>query len=150
MLNPKVLSGLALFSGAALLASGLAIAQDPIAQRRAHMKSAGATAKTGGQMVKGEVPFDAKKASEAFSGVATAWVEFVTLFPDTAKTGGETTASPKIWSNRPDFEAKGAVFKAKAEAAATAATKGPADFKTAYGEFVSTCKGCHEVYRVQR
>src|SRR3954453_6740808 len=27
-------------------------------------------------------------------------------FPETSKTGGETTASPKIWENQDDFRAK--------------------------------------------
>ena len=150
MLKLNVLSGLAIFSGIALLASGLAVAQDPIAQRRAVMKTVGGAAKTGGQMVKGEVPFDAKKASDVMTAVATGWPEFVKQFPDTAKTGGETTASPKIWENRKDFEDKGAVLKAKAEAASAAAMKDEAAFKTAYGEFVGTCKGCHETYRIQK
>ena len=150
MLKTNVLSGLAIFSGVALLASGLAIAQDPIAQRRAHMKTVGGAAKTGGQMIKGEIPFDAKKASEVMSAVAAAWPEFVKQFPDSAKTGGETTASPKIWENRKDFDAKGLVLKAKAEAASAAAMKDAASFKTAYGEFVGTCKGCHETYRIQK
>lgn len=150
MLKSNVLSGLAIFSGLALLASGLAVAQDPIAQRRAHMKTVGAAAKTGGQMVKGDIPFDAKKASDVMSAVAAAWPEFAKQFPDSAKTGGETTASPKIWTSRKDFDDKGAVFKAKAEAAAAAAMKDPAAFKDAYGEFVGTCKGCHEVFRVQK
>lgn len=150
MPKSKVLSGLAIFSGVAILASGLAVAQDPIAKRREIMKAVGGAAKTGGQMVKGEVPFDAKKASEVMSAVSSGWVEFVKQFPDTAKTGGDTTASPKIWENRKDFEDKGAVLKAKAEAAAAAADKGADAFKGAYGEFVGTCKGCHDSYRIKK
>jgi cytochrome c556 len=150
MRNPKVLSGLAIFAGIAVLASGLAIAQDPIAQRRAIMKSVGAAAKTGGQMVKNDIPFDAKKAGDMMTVAAHGWGEFTKLFPDNSKTGGETTASPKIWENRKDFEARGAVLKAKAEAAATAAAQGADAFKAAYGAFVGTCKGCHENFRIMK
>jgi cytochrome c556 len=149
MRNPKVLSGLAIFAGIAVFASGLAIAQDPIAQRQAIMKTVGAAAKKGGQMVKKSVPFDAKAAGEMMTVAAHGWDEFVKLFPDNSKTGGETTASPKIWSNRKEFEAKGAILKAKAEAAAAAAAKGESAFKAAYGEFTGTCRGCHSVFRIQ-
>lgn len=146
MPKSKVLSGLAIFSSVAILASGLAVAQDPIAKRKAIMKANGSAAKLGGQMIKGEAPFDAKKAAEIMSASASGWAEFAKLFPENSKTGGETRASPKIWQTRQDFEEKGGDFKKKGEAAAAAAARGPAEFKEAYGAWVSTCKGCHDTY----
>lgn len=150
MMKSKVLSGLAIFAAVAVVASGLAVAQDPIAKRRDIMKAVGGAAKAGGQMVKGEAPFDGKKAAEVMSAVAGSIDEFLKLYPDSAKSGGETTASPAVWEKRADFEKLAVAFKAKAAAAATAAGKGAADFKAAFGEFGGTCKGCHEVYRVQK
>lgn len=72
------------------------------------------------------------------------------LFPATAKTGGETTAAPKIWEDTQGFESKGAVLAKAAQDASQAAAKGPEAFKTSFGEVTKLCKGCHEVYRIPK
>lgn len=150
MRNSTLVIGLTAATGLAL-ATGFASAQDPIAARKAIMKeTVGPSAKAATAMVKGEAPFDPKQAAEAMGKIAAAWPQFVKLFPDNSKTGGETTAAPKIWETRADFEAKGAALVKAAEAARDAAGKGLDPFKTAWGEVGKMCGGCHKDYRIQK
>jgi cytochrome c556 len=150
MSKTKVLLGMAMMAGVAVAATGVAVGQDVIAQRKELMKQVGGAAKTSTEMIKGEKPYDAAAASAAATTIAQHWVTFVKLFPETSKTGGETTAAPKIWEDTKDFEAKGAVLAKSALVAAQAAPQGAEAFKTSFGEVSKTCKGCHEVYRVPK
>ncbi len=150
MSKTKVLAGVALMAGVAVGVTSVAVGQDVIAQRKELMKQVGGATKTSSEMIKGDKPYDAKAAEAAATTIAQNWGKFVTLFPATAKTGGETTAAPKIWEDTKDFETKGAVLAKTAQEATQAAAKGPEAFKTAFGEVTKTCKGCHEVYRVQK
>lgn len=150
MLQTKVLAGIAAIAGVAVAISGVAVGQDVIAQRKALMKQVGGATKTSTEMIKGEKPYDAKAAEGAATTIAQNWGQFVKLFPATAKTGGETTAAPKIWEDTQGFEAKGAVLAKAAQDASQAAAKGPEAFKTSFGEVTKLCKGCHEVYRIPK
>lgn len=150
MLQTKVLAGIAAIAGVAVAISGVAVGQDVIAQRKALMKQVGGATKTSTEMIKGDMPYDAKAAEGAATTIAQNWGTFVKLFPATAKTGGETTAAPKIWEDTQGFEAKGAVLAKAAQAASQAAAKGPEAFKTSFGEVTKLCKGCHEVYRIPK
>lgn len=150
MLQTKVLVGIAAIAGVAVAISGVAVGQDVIAQRKALMKQVGGATKTSTEMIKGDMPYDAKAAEGAATTIAQNWGTFVKLFPATAKTGGETTAAPKIWEDTQGFEAKGAVLAKAAQAASQAAAKGPEAFKTSFGEVTKLCKGCHEVYRIPK
>ena len=126
------------------------VAQDTISQRKALMKAVGGASKTGAQMTKGEIPFDATKAAEAMGTIATSWAAFVKLFPKGSETGGETTASPKLWESFNDFEAKGQKLASDAATAQKAAASGEDTFKAAFGEVGKNCRGCHETYRIQK
>lgn len=150
MLQTKVLAGIAAIAGVAVAISGVAVGQDVIAQRKALMKQVGGATKTSTEMIKGEKPYDAKAAEGAATTIAQNWGQFVKLFPATAKTGGETTAAPKIWEDTQGFESKGAVLAKAAQDASQAAAKGPEAFKTSFGEVTKLCKGCHEVYRIPK
>ncbi len=150
MTKTKVLVGLAMLAGVAVSVTGIAVGQDAIAQRKDLMKGVGGAAKTSGEMIKGEKPYDAKAAETAASTIAKNWLAFVKLFPDDSKSGGETTAAPKIWETRKDFEDKGATMAKAAEAAAADASKGADVFKASFGEVTKNCKGCHDAYRVPK
>ena len=54
------------------------------------------------------------------------------LFPDDSKSGGETTAAPKIWSDKAAFNAAFAKFEADSKAA-QASVKDLDSFKAAFG-----------------
>ena len=136
--------------GAALLAGATTVMaqSDPIAERRSIMKRVGALTKTGTQMVKGEVPFDLAKAKEVLETYAVAADKTHDYFPDTSKTGGETTASPNIWKNQADFRAKFDAW-AKDIEKAKATTKDLDTFKAEFTTLTRACSSCHQDYRVK-
>jgi cytochrome c556 len=138
--------------GAAAVALGVTavIAQsDPIAQRREAMKGVGAATRTGTQMVKGDVPFDLGKAKEVLQTYAKAADTVHTYFPENSKTGGETTAAPKIWENQADFRKRFDDWAADIKKA-SAQTKDLDSFKEAFGTVTRACGSCHETYRLKK
>ena len=133
----------------ALGATAVLADQDPIAARQALMKENGKHAKMGVAMIKGEAPFDLAKAKEIFVTFEHAAAKMPDLVPPNSKTGGDTTASPKIWENMADFKARFEKLGADAKAA-EASVKDLAAFKTAFGGLGKDCGGCHETYRIKK
>lgn len=145
----------------ALVAAGLTIGlsavglnavlaqSDPIAERKAAMKAVGAATGLGAKIAKGEEAFDAAKVQGIFKTYVDTAKKMPTLFPDSAKTGGETTAAPKIWEDQAGFKAAFVKFEADATAGATAATD-LAGFRTAFGNVTKNCGSCHETYRIKK
>ena len=130
------------FGATAVLAQSAAIAE-----RKAVMKGVGGAAKGGAGFAKGTTPYDNAKAVEIFVVYANAAAKMPSLFPDDSKTGGETTASPKIWSDKAAFTAAFAKFEADSKAA-QASVKDLDSFKAAFGAMGKHCGACHEAYRV--
>lgn len=140
-------------SVAALLAVGatVALAQGAtggaaIAERKAAMKAVGGAAKAIGDMNKGDVPFDAAKASAAFKTMEVNFTKAKGLFPDDSKSGGDSTALPTIWEKKADFLGRLDKAAADAKTAAGAATI-EAVFKEQVKTVTSNCGGCHKEYR---
>jgi cytochrome c556 len=129
---------------------GAAFAQsDPIAARRQIMKNVGAATGLGTKFVKGEEAFDLAKAKQILETYAVAADKTHTYYPDTSKTGGETTASPKIWESQADFRKRfddwsDAIKKASAN------VKDLDTFKTEFSALTRSCGSCHQAYRIQR
>ncbi|MFV0298573.1 MAG: c-type cytochrome, partial [Hyphomicrobiaceae bacterium] len=134
----------------AVLLSGVALAQDDIAKRKANMKAVGKATKQTVQMVKGDIPFDAAKAKANMDTIAGAWEHFSKYFPKGSETGGKTTAAAKIWTDFADFDSKGKKMSADAAIASEAAGKGADAFKAAFDPVMKSCKGCHQDYRVKK
>jgi cytochrome c556 len=132
------------FSATAVIAQS-----DPISERKQTMKSVGGQARVGAQMVKGETPFDLEKAKTIFATYASAAAKMPSLFPENSKTGGETTASPKIWEDMNGFKDRFAKFESEAKAA-QASVKDLDSFKVAFGNMGKNCGGCHETYRIKK
>lgn len=122
---------------------------DPIAERKTAMKAVGAATGLGAKFAKGEEAYDAAKAQGIFKVYIDSAKTVPALFPATSKTGGETTASPKVWDDAAGFKAAFVKFEADATAAA-AATTDLASFRTAFGNVTRNCGSCHEVYRIKR
>jgi cytochrome c556 len=133
------------------LGIGAAIAQqDPIAARKALMKTNGDEAKIGAAMVKGTAPFDLEKARKIFAAWEDAAAKMPALFPPNSKTGGDTEADPKIWANMDDFKAKFTKLGTDAKDAAVKVTDLDS-FKAAFATIgKNDCGGCHEHYRLKK
>ena len=141
----SILVGTALCVGATVvLAQG-----DVIAQRREIMKANGAATRAGAQMVKGEAPFDLAKAKEILQTYASAADKMHSYFPETSKSGGETTAGPKIWESQADFRKRFDDWAADIKKA-SAQTKDLDTFKEAFGTVTKACGSCHETYRIKK
>jgi cytochrome c556 len=137
-------------AGAIALAATTVVAQqNPIETRQNIMKRQDDDLKVLNAMVKGQAPFDAGKVSAIHTGFADGAAKLRDLFPDDSQTGNKTRASPKIWENRSDFDAKLADFtKAIADAKAQSATADGA--KTGFENVVKACDNCHQTYRLRR
>ena len=92
----KIVSAFAAVVILALGTTAVSSQQDPIAARKAMMKSNGQAAGSLAKMVKGEAPFDLPTAQKAFATFEDAAVKMPALFPDNSKIGGETTAAPSV------------------------------------------------------
>lgn len=141
---------LALALALVLPAGALIARESPIEQRQELMKMNGRSAKTAGDMVKGEVPYDADAAAEAMRTIVADMEEFPTLFPEGTETGFETEAKATIWTDRDGFEAAAAKLREEAEAAAAAAEAGLEAFQVAFNQAAQNCRACHEEYRVRK
>lgn len=140
----------------ALVAAGLVLGltavvaqSDPIAERKAAMKAVGAATGLGAKIAKGEEAFDAAKVQGIFKTYIDTAKKMPTLFPDSSKTGGESTAAPKIWEDQAGFKAAFVKFEADATAGAAGATD-LAGFRTAFGNVTKNCGSCHETYRIKK
>lgn len=123
--------------------------QDPIAARKALMKSVGQSTGAVVKMVKGEAAFDLATAKKSFATYQDVASKMPTLFPADSKSGGETTAAPKIWESMDDFKAKFVKFAADAKAA-EGSVKDLDTLKAAMGVVGKNCGGCHETYRIKK
>lgn len=130
-------------------ATAVVAQQDPIAARQALMKANGKAAGAIVKMVKGEAPFDLATAKKSFAAFEDAAAKMPALFPENSKTGGETTASPKIWESMDDFKAKFVKLGTDAKAA-DASVKDLDSLKAALGVIGENCGGCHETYRINK
>ncbi|MEZ5790550.1 MAG: cytochrome c [Nitratireductor sp.] len=133
-----------------LLVSGVAHA-DAISDRKAMMKEkVGASMGVLAKMAKGEMDYDTAAAVAAFQTMNDVTKTFGDLFPAGSETGGDTTASPKIWEDMDGFKAKLAKFGEDTAAAVAAAPADKDAFMPVFGQVAGNCKACHEMYRVQK
>ena len=141
-----------MLAGAAALALVASVAQaDAIADRKGVMKekvgaSMGVLVKT----VKGEMAYDADAVLAAFTTMRESTDDFADHFPAGSESGGETTASPKIWEDMGGFKAALAKFHMDLDAAIAAAPADKAAYQPVFGAVAANCQACHEGYRVKK
>jgi cytochrome c556 len=116
---------------------------DAIKNRRDVMRAIATAVITNFKMMKGEAPFDLAKVQAGLKIYQDEAAKLKGLFPDDSKTGGDTDASPKIWQERPQFNAAIETFINGAKAAASAITD-EQTFKAEYPKVVTSCGGCHK------
>jgi cytochrome c556 len=144
MMRMMIVSAALAIGATAVLAQG-----NPIAQRKETMKGVGAATAAGNRMVKGEAPFDLSKAKEILQTYAGAADRMHTYFPENSKTGGETTAAPRIWESQAEFRKRFDDWAADIKKA-SAQTKDLDSFKEAFGTVTKACGGCHETFRIKK
>ena len=127
-------------------ATALVAQTDPIAARKALMKTNGDQNRIATEMLEGKRPFNLDEAKKVFVVFAEAGEKAPALFPDNSKTGGDTAALPPVWENKADFNAKLAKFASESKAAGDA-TKDLGTFKIQITEVRKNCGGCHQTYR---
>jgi len=125
---------------------------DVVAERKAVMRDAakyfyGALPR----MIRGEAQYDQATVDAAFATVAEGAKKIPALYPESSKTAPRTSdfsASPKIWDNKADFEAKVAAYAKNIEAAHPKA-KDLDGLKEAYALVREGSDACHDSYRVR-
>lgn len=122
---------------------------DPIAARKASMKTVGEQTGAGARMARGQAPFDLAQARAIFAAYEQSAATYANLFPDGTQTGGETAALPTIWANRAAFNAAVAKWGADARTEGAKVTD-LATFQAAFGEVAKNCSSCHESFRARR
>ena len=136
---------------AVALSAGTAMAQsDPVTTRENLMNQNNDHAKAVVSMMRGQAPFDAAAVDAAFKQWADTAQKLPGLFPENSKTGGDNRASPKIWLNKKDFDAKAAAF-AKAVAETHDKAKSSLEgLRAAIPVVGKACDNCHEDYRLSK
>lgn len=136
----------------ALALAGSAAFADPIADRQALMKANGKAAGVLAPIVKGEKPFDEAAVMAALTALSenAQKIDVAALFPAGSDKGDKTTASPKIWEQPAEFQAKVEKFRADTAAAVAAAPKDVDGLKAQFGAIGASCGGCHETFRIKK
>lgn len=124
-------------------------AGDPLAERKAMMKSVGAATGAASAMVKGEAEFDARVAMLALRTMNAVALGYGSKFPEGSDTGN-SRAAPAIWSDSDGFAAAIAKFEADTAAAIAAPAADLDAFKAQFGMVAANCGACHETYRLPR
>lgn len=136
---------------AVLISAGPVFANsDPIAARQQLMEDTRDAAKVIGGMLKGEQPFDAEAALQAFAVWKTTAQKAGELFPEGSESGHDTEAKATIWTDRAGFESELGKFASQVDAALAANPDSLEALKGAAGPVFQACKSCHEGYRVEK
>lgn len=102
-----------------------------------------------GAMANGKVPYDAKAAAENAAIVETLsklpWAGFM---PGTESL--KSSAKPEVWSEKAKFDQGAEKMRGEVTKLAAAAKMGNVEaLKAAFGDAASTCKACHDSYKMK-
>ncbi|MDJ0939500.1 MAG: cytochrome c [Woeseiaceae bacterium] len=139
-----------LFLAATLAFSAHAIADDdPRIERQDLMKSVREAAKPVGQMMRGDMDFDADTLMSSLETWLDVSTKFGGLFPPGSESGEETEAAPAIWTDREGFDKALAEWQTATQAAIDAKPASLEEARPIVGPVFNTCKGCHDNYRIE-
>jgi cytochrome c556 len=119
----------------------------PMEDRQAAMKAVGQAMKEGAG-INSPATFDAAKAKSLMDGIAANAKKLKGLYPAGSGADPKSSADPKIWQNKADFDKRLSEMAAAATAAGKATTA--ETFKPAYVAVGATCKSCHDIYRKKK
>jgi cytochrome c556 len=134
---------------ASVVTPALAQPGEAVAKRQKLMDQNGADAKLGGQMLKGEVPFDAGKAQAIFTNMHGVAKTFGKHFPP-GSVGGKSEAAPSVWEKPAEFKAALTKFQQDTATAMAAKVTTKEAFGQQFGAVASNCKSCHEAFRIKK
>jgi len=102
-----------------------------------------------GAMLKGKVPFDAKRfAMRANNAAALSKMPWEAFIAGTEMGKAKTSALPDIWSDNEKFMKKATAFQMYADELATVAATGDKNkIKKAFGNWAKGCKDCHKSFK---
>ncbi|MDZ4366599.1 MAG: cytochrome c [Afipia sp.] len=142
-----------LVAAAILLGATAVVAQQAeIEQSHALMKANGKN--LGGvlsPMARGDKPYDQAAINAALTQLDETAKKLPSLYPASVKAVKQTseyTPSPKIWDDRPGFDAAIAAFS-KAVTEAKGKIKDVDSLKATLPTIGKSCSGCHETFRVK-
>jgi cytochrome c556 len=125
-----------------------ASAGNPVEDRQATMKQVGQTMKEASAYTSAQTPYDAAKVKTMMDGVVGGAKKLTRLYPANTAADPKTSADPKIWENKADFDKRLAEMGTLAAAAAKA--RDTDGFKPAFKALGETCKSCHDLYRMKK
>jgi cytochrome c556 len=125
-----------------------AAAGNPVDERQVVMKHVGQTMKEASAFTSAQTPFDAAKVKALMDGNAADAKKLKNLYPATTASDPKSSADPKVWQNKADFDKRLAEMGTLATTAAKA--KDSDSFKPAFKALGETCKSCHDVYRMKK
>lgn len=149
-------------TGAAIVTVGLALAATPlwvaaqtpnaaqktIKYRQAALTLLGYNIGPISAMMKGEIPFDARKAELHATRLAQVAPMILEGFPADSQSDAPNKAKPEIWQNMDDFSAKMADLEKATAALVTATRTGEQrQVAAALGGVGNACKACHDRYK---
>lgn len=117
--------------------------------REATMKKVGRSMGGLAAIAKGEKEYDADVVKTSLTTIKESITVFPTYFPEGSEKDSEE-ASPKIWENKADFEAKAAKLAADAGALLAQLPADKAAVGAAVGVLGKDCAACHESYRIKK
>jgi cytochrome c556 len=138
-----------------MLGAGVALAQSPqeqVEKTQLAMKSNLTSAIVLSDIARDKKPYDQAAVDKALAELDDVAKRFPSLFPESIKglkpAKGDFYTSPKVWTERADFEAQSATF-VKAVAQAKARIKDADSLKAEFPELNKVCMSCHEKFRVK-
>jgi cytochrome c556 len=125
-----------------------AAAANPVEERQATMKQLGFAMRDAAPYANGKSAYDGQKVTEIMQALQASAKQLASLFPAGSDADPKTTADPKIWQNKADFDKR---LEELVTAAAKASSAPTADeFKPLYATLGGDCKSCHDIYRQKR
>ena len=133
------------FAGAALAHEG---ATGVVAERMTAMKNIGRELKAIGDMVLGQIPFDAGAIVQHAERLHENCHRTEDLFP-AGSMGHHSRARPEIWQRPEDFQKQMQRLHEASEALVATATRGDrAELATSFESLQDTCSSCHDEFRL--
>lgn len=133
----------AISTPAVFAASVFSDAKDSVEYRQAALQLIRHNMADIGDMVKGEVTYEADRVTKRATALAT-----LTTLPWDAFTVKGGDAKDEIWQNMADFQSRGTKLASDAALLHTAALSGnQAEVRKAFGTFARNCKACHDKYK---